>query len=169
MTQQYLAGELSLLLAQLQAVATNSAFVRDLGRLRQEAETMPLTTLSLVAVRALEVADDVCWDSLERGDIAAFVRQTTICAELWQFGSVPIFSMRHRTGSNTGPSWSVSRAIADATGGVNRTSQSTRWLWFDSRLRHPEGMLLLVVDAHETAIDLPCHIPLEAPDDLFLG
>jgi hypothetical protein len=86
MTQQYLAGELSLLLAQLQAVAANTAWARDLTRLRQEAETMPLMTLSLVAEAALEVADDVCWDSLERGDIAAFVRQATICAELWQFG-----------------------------------------------------------------------------------
>jgi hypothetical protein len=30
-------------------------------------------------------------------------------------------------------------------------------------------MLLLVVNTHETAIHVPCHIPLEAPDDLFLG
>jgi hypothetical protein len=86
MTQQYLAGELSLLLAQLQAVTTNTAWVRDLTRLRREAETMPLMTLSLVAVRALELTNDVCWDSLERGDTADFVRQATICAELWEFG-----------------------------------------------------------------------------------
>src|SRR6266545_6207181 len=40
-----------------------------------------------------------------------------------------------------------------------------------ARLRgvKPEGMLLLVVNTHETAIDVSCHIPLEAPDDLFLG
>lgn len=86
MTQQYLAGELSLLLARLQAVATDTQWVCDLARLRQEAETMPLMTLSLVAVRALELADDVCWGSLTRGDTAAFVRQAAICAELWQFG-----------------------------------------------------------------------------------
>ena len=86
MTQQYLAGELSLLLARLQAVAANTAWVRDFRRLRHEAETMPLTTLSLVAEAALEVADELCWESLERGDTAAFVRQATICAELWQFG-----------------------------------------------------------------------------------
>jgi len=86
MTQQYLAGELSLLLAQLQAVATDTAGVRDLARLRQEAETMPLLALPSVAVRALELADSVCWDSLTRGDTAAFVRQAAICAELWQFG-----------------------------------------------------------------------------------
>ncbi len=86
MTQQYLAGELSLLLAQLQAVATDTAGVRDLARLRQEAETMPLLALPSVAVRALELADSVCWDSLTRGDTTAFVRQASICAELWQFG-----------------------------------------------------------------------------------
>ena len=31
-------------------------------------------------------ADSVCWDSLTRGDTAAFVRQAAICAELWNFG-----------------------------------------------------------------------------------
>jgi hypothetical protein len=46
---------------------------------------MPLLTLPLVAVRALELADTLCWDSLTRGDSGAFFRQA-ICAELWQFG-----------------------------------------------------------------------------------
>lgn len=86
MTQQYLAGELSLLLAQLQAVATNTDWVQDFARLRQEAETMPLERLPLVAMRALELADTLCWDSLTRGDTGAFVRQAAICDELWQFG-----------------------------------------------------------------------------------
>jgi hypothetical protein len=86
MTQQYLAGELSLLLAQLQAVATETAWVPELGRLRQEAETMPLPTLPLVAARALQLGDDVCWDTLTRGDTVAFARQAAICAELWEFG-----------------------------------------------------------------------------------
>lgn len=86
MTQQYLAGELSLLLAQLQAVATDAAWVRDLARLRQEAETMLLMTLPLVAVRALALADTLCWNSLTRGDTGAFVRQAAVCAELWEFG-----------------------------------------------------------------------------------
>jgi len=37
-------------------------------------------------VRALEVADRVCWESLTRGDAAAFIRQAEVCAELWEFG-----------------------------------------------------------------------------------
>lgn len=86
MTTQYLAGELSLLLAQLQAVATDDARARDVGLLRHEAETKPLVALPSVAVRALELADSLCWDALRRGDTAAFVRQTAICAEMWQFG-----------------------------------------------------------------------------------
>lgn len=85
MTQQYLAGELSLLLAQLQAIAADAAGVRDVARLRQEAETRPPMALPSVAVRALELADSVCWDSLTRGDTAAFVRQAATCAELWEF------------------------------------------------------------------------------------
>ena len=86
MTTRYVAGELSFLLAQLQGVATDDARARDVGRLRHEAETRPLMTLPLVAVRALELADRVCWESLTRGDTEAFVRQAVLCAELWQFG-----------------------------------------------------------------------------------
>jgi len=86
MTQQYLAGELSSLLAELQAVATDTAWVRDVARLRREAETGPLESLPSMVVRALELADGVCWDSLTRGDVTAFVRQAAICAELWRFG-----------------------------------------------------------------------------------
>jgi hypothetical protein len=86
MTQQYLAGELSLLLARLQAVATDQASVRNVAHLRREAETMPPTALSSVVLRALALTDDLCWDSLERGDTTAFTRQAAICAELCEFG-----------------------------------------------------------------------------------
>ena len=86
MTQQYLAGELSMLMAQLQGVATDDASARDIAALRHEAETRPLMTLPLVAVQALEMADRVCWDSLTRGDIAAFVHQAAVCADLLEEG-----------------------------------------------------------------------------------
>jgi hypothetical protein len=85
MTQQYLAGELSVLLAQLQAVVTGQAFVGDIADLRREAETGPLTALTSVVVRALALTDRLCWDSLERGDTAAFTRQAAICTELCDF------------------------------------------------------------------------------------
>jgi hypothetical protein len=86
MTQQYIAGELSLLLGELQAATTHEASVVELAHLRQRAETGPRSALAAVAVRALEVADWLCWDSLTRGDAAAFLRQAAVCAELWEFG-----------------------------------------------------------------------------------
>jgi hypothetical protein len=45
MTQQYLAGELSSLLGELQAVARSSPSTRVVAELRREAETLPLTAL----------------------------------------------------------------------------------------------------------------------------
>jgi hypothetical protein len=86
MTQQYLAGELSLLLARLQDATKEQARVRDIARLRREAEAGPLVALRTVVVRALALTDALCCDSLERGETAAFARQATICAELYNFG-----------------------------------------------------------------------------------
>ncbi len=86
MTQQYLLGELSLILWELQAVATNEAAVRDVVRLRQKVETTAPAALAPVVVRALELTDRVCWDALTRGETAAFIREAAICAELWEFG-----------------------------------------------------------------------------------
>jgi hypothetical protein len=86
MTQQYLAGELSLLLAELQAVTANQASAADVARLRHEAETRPLTGLTSVAVRALVLTDGLCWDSLRRADTATFSRQAEVSAQLHEFG-----------------------------------------------------------------------------------
>jgi hypothetical protein len=86
MTQQYLVGELSLLLAQLQAAAADPAFARAAAGLRRKAEICPLAALPSVIVRALELSDDLCWSSLGRGDTAAFTRQAEVSAELREFG-----------------------------------------------------------------------------------
>jgi hypothetical protein len=86
MTRQYLAGELSVLLAHVQAVTTTEAAGRDAWSLRHAAETGPIPALRSVAVRALTLAEGLCWDSLNRGDIAAFTRQAAVCAELHEFG-----------------------------------------------------------------------------------
>ncbi len=85
MTQHYIAGELSLLLCELQAATTSKASAVEVSHLRRRAETGPRSALASVAVHALEVADRVCWDSLTRGDAAAFMRQAAVCAELWEF------------------------------------------------------------------------------------
>jgi hypothetical protein len=86
MTQQYLAGELSQLLAQLQAVTTGRASVRKVARLRREAETVPLAALASVVVRALELTDALSWDSLSQGDVTTFANQAAISADLHEFG-----------------------------------------------------------------------------------
>ena len=39
-----------------------------------------------MTVSALTLAEALCWDSLNRGDIAAFTRQAAVCAELHEFG-----------------------------------------------------------------------------------
>lgn len=104
MTRQYLLGELSLILGELQAVATDDAAVRAAGRLRQEAETTPPAALAPVVVRAVALTDRVCWDALARGETTAFLRETAICAELWEFGVCAGLLEDDQTGDEMG--WS---------------------------------------------------------------
>lgn len=84
MTQQYLTGELSLLLGQLQSAMTRKTPMEEVAQLRRQAETGPGSALSSIAASALEVGDRICWDSLTRGDSAGFNRQAAICAQLWE-------------------------------------------------------------------------------------
>lgn len=86
MTQQYLVGELSLILGELQAVATDEAVVRAVVRLRREAERTRPAALAPVVVRAVKLIDRVCGQALTGGGSAAFIRDIAICAELWEFG-----------------------------------------------------------------------------------
>lgn len=86
MTQQYIAGELSLRLGQLQTMATDEERARAVARLRYEAETVPLAALGSVMVRALGLAECLCWDSLRCGDALTFSRQAAIWVQLWEFG-----------------------------------------------------------------------------------
>ena len=85
MTRQYVAGELSVLLGHLQAVTTSEASGREAWSLRHAAETKPVLALGPVAVRALALAESLCWDSLNGGDAGSFSRQAAVCAELHHF------------------------------------------------------------------------------------
>ena len=104
MTRQYLLGELSLILGELQAVATDDAAVRAAGRLRQEAETTLPAALAPVVVRAVALTDRVCWDALARGETTTFLRETAICAELWEFGVCAGLLEDDQTGDEMGRS-----------------------------------------------------------------
>ena len=101
MTRQYLIGEMSLILADLQDLAGNEAAARDIARLRREAEMGGLAVLPCVAMRALELVDTFCRDALDRGDAAAFACQSTIGADLRDFSicaglldEVPVHALR---------------------------------------------------------------------------
>lgn len=86
MTQQYLSGELSVLLAQLPEVATSPRSREAALGLRRLTETVPVSELAFVLARALVVVDELCWESLECGSTAAFAEQAIIGAELREFG-----------------------------------------------------------------------------------
>jgi hypothetical protein len=86
MTQQYIAGELSVLLARLQAVATDDVCASEVARLRRAAETQSVWTLPRVERRALELADTQCWGCLAQGEAAIFERLATVGAQLREFG-----------------------------------------------------------------------------------
>jgi hypothetical protein len=86
MTQQYLAGELSVLLAQLEATVPSETSAGDVALLRHQAETLPTGGLARVAERALELTDDLCWDCLIREDRESFNRLAVVGAELREFG-----------------------------------------------------------------------------------
>lgn len=85
MTQQYLIGELSMRLEQLQAVAACDA-VSHIAGLRREIETGPVVGLSSAAAQAITLADSLCWHSLACGDVSAFSRQAEVAAGLRLFG-----------------------------------------------------------------------------------
>ena len=85
-TQQYLVGEVSLRLGQLQAVVLEPSLARAVAQLRREAETSPPGALSVLMIRALDLTDAICLDSLARGNMTAFGAQVAGAAELREFG-----------------------------------------------------------------------------------
>jgi hypothetical protein len=85
MTQEYLIGEVSVRLEQLQA-ATARSEAQDVAELRREVETTPLTSLATTVARALTLADGLCWDSLSQGNVDEFDQQARISADLRLFG-----------------------------------------------------------------------------------
>jgi hypothetical protein len=85
-TQQYLIGELSLLLSNVAAVATTDANVEEALRLRRRAETSAPEDLRAVAASALCLTDVLCVMSLSRGDTTAFTAQVEVSRRLYEFG-----------------------------------------------------------------------------------
>jgi hypothetical protein len=85
MTEQYIIGELSVRLVQLEAIAPSQKSAFEFARLREETETAPFETLPTIALRALNLLRGLCRDSLARGDLQALTSQATMAAELREF------------------------------------------------------------------------------------
>jgi hypothetical protein len=85
MTQQYVAGEMSLLLARLGATATDEMCARAAAGLQREAELVALARLDSVATRALALADRMCWQAIASGDLVCFDRHASAGAALYEF------------------------------------------------------------------------------------
>ncbi len=100
MTQQYLVGELSARLERLQAVTAGNGAVQ-VAQMRQQVESCPLSRLAAALVRALALADGLCWDSLSAGDAASFDRQASVLAELRLFGICASLLADDRSGALT--------------------------------------------------------------------
>ena len=82
-TQQYIVGEFSSLLAELQpAPAGRMAAVHDL---RREVESSPLPVLSQLPHTALDLTDVICLAALEEGDVGGFRRYARIAVALGEF------------------------------------------------------------------------------------
>ena len=85
MTEQYIIGELCVRLVQLESIAPTEESAVEFARLRLSAETAPFETLPDMALQALYLIRELCWDSLAQGDLQALTSQATIAAELREF------------------------------------------------------------------------------------
>jgi hypothetical protein len=83
-TQQYIVGELSSLLAVLES-ATEEFLGAAVASLRYEVEFSPLGMFPRLAQKALDLTDLICWSALEQGDTDAFRRSAQAADALREF------------------------------------------------------------------------------------
>lgn len=102
-TTQYITGELSVLLGELQEMVPDPTLARDVGRLRVEVEAAPLGALPVMALRARQLMRRVCGECLDQGDVKDLCRQATWGAALMEF--VECASLYHE---GEGHQWSPS-------------------------------------------------------------
>jgi hypothetical protein len=83
-TQQYLIGQFSVLLEDLQPPPGErlAAAVYDL---RREVESSPPAMLGSLAREAMSLTDAICWAALERGDSRGFCRYAVRAFALGEF------------------------------------------------------------------------------------
>jgi hypothetical protein len=84
MTQQYLIGQFSVLLEDMQP-SPGDRFARAIHDLRGEVERSPVQMLPTLAREAMVLSDMICWGALERGDTIGFCRQAKAAVALGEF------------------------------------------------------------------------------------
>lgn len=84
MTRQYIAGELSSLLAEFRPAPTD-VLTDALDKLRREVEVSPVGRLPRLARQATTLTDAICWAALAQGDAHGFCRYATNAAMLHEF------------------------------------------------------------------------------------
>jgi hypothetical protein len=82
-TQQYIIGQFSLLLADLQPARGERLAAVD--ALRRAVESAPLSTLPQLAHEAIDVIDAACWVALERGEVSQFRHYAQAARALREF------------------------------------------------------------------------------------
>jgi hypothetical protein len=81
MTQQYILGEFSSLLAELQPAPTD--LLGDaLHDLRRGVEVSPLQMLPGLAQEAMTLTDMICWTALDQGNVSGFCRYASTAVAL---------------------------------------------------------------------------------------
>ena len=83
MTQQYIVGQFSSLLGDLQPAPDE--WVAAVDELRREVESSPLYVLPKLAHEALSLTDVVCWSALEQGQVSAFEGYAKAAVALREF------------------------------------------------------------------------------------
>jgi hypothetical protein len=84
-TQQYMIGELSSLLGELQP-PEGEGLAGAVHALRREVECSGIGMLPTLAHEALRLTDMICWAALERGDSSVFIRCAHVASALAEFG-----------------------------------------------------------------------------------
>jgi hypothetical protein len=84
MTQQYLIGQLSVLLEELQP-SPGDLLAAAVYELRREVESSPLWMLSGLASEAIGLTDLICFDAVERGDARELARCAKAAVALGEF------------------------------------------------------------------------------------
>ena len=83
MTQQYLIGQLSLLLGELEAPP--GELLTAVSELRREVERSPVSVLPRLARDAIGLGDAIFWASLEQADASCFCDRARAAAALGEF------------------------------------------------------------------------------------